>query len=56
MIITDEYEREETRQVYVDLNNNIEVSVSKNMIILSRRISEQSDSYRGLFSNISFLF
>lgn len=29
MIITDEYEREETRQVYVDLNNNIEVMLIK---------------------------
>lgn len=50
MIITDEYEREETRQVYVDLNNNIEVRVSKNMIILNKRISKHVDSYRGLLN------
>uniref|UniRef100_A0A2K6F6P2 Synaptonemal complex protein 1 n=1 Tax=Propithecus coquereli TaxID=379532 RepID=A0A2K6F6P2_PROCO len=37
-----EYEREETRQVYMDLNNNIEVSVSENLSILNRRMSKQS--------------
>lgn len=36
MLIIDEYEREETRQVYVDLNNNIEVSDSKKLNILNR--------------------
>lgn len=42
MLIIDEYEREETRQVYVDLNNNIEVSGSDNLNILNRGISKQS--------------
>lgn len=37
----DEYEREETRQVYVDLNSNIEVSSSKNLNIFSRDISNK---------------
>jgi hypothetical protein len=41
ILITDEYEREETRQVYMDLNNNIEVSASENVNILNRRISNK---------------
>lgn len=41
MFITDEYEREETRQVYMDLNSNIEVSGSENLNILKRGISKQ---------------
>ena len=41
IFITDEYEREETRQVYMDLNSNIEVSGSENLNILNRGISEQ---------------
>lgn len=32
ILLIDEYEREETRQVYVDLNNNIEVSGSEHLI------------------------
>lgn len=41
IFITDEYEREETRQVYMDLNSNIEVSGSENLNILNRGISKQ---------------
>lgn len=42
ILIIDEYEREETRQVYGDLNNNIEVSGDENLNILNRGISMQS--------------
>lgn len=41
IFITDEYEREETRKVYMDLNSNIEVSGSENLNILNRGISKQ---------------